>query len=319
MPIGMVIQKLGYSLLGLQDFRDYVHWIYVVVGITVFVSITVAIMSLFHRIALREALHISLFPLGVLWIMSPAMFFVASGTVAALYHFSFIPDFRLDYANFDNFDQIWVIEYGKCAARANALLEAMYIPMNELMPPIRYLPVSLVPVTVFYMGVYSYLLGYLLRKSQWTSAVGVVIAAIIYYSMLGGLGIWMAYSMGGDGACETIATDLTNERTANDQLNRFARQVLLPNVGKYHDGGMLKGIRVEDKSVVIEFAADDTPLQVFLANAETTRENFKAVYCKSDGADHLFKTLGASLVHVYRRADGTHLHTLAINRDECRT
>jgi hypothetical protein len=193
MPIGMVIPKMGYSLLGLQGFREYLHWIYVAAGITVFVSITVAILSLFHRIALRDALHICLFPLGVLWIVSPTMFFVASGTVALLYHFSFIPDFHLDYSNFDNFDQIWQIEYGKCAARANALLEAMYIPLNEIMAPIRYLPVSLVLVTVFYMGVYSYLLGYLLRRSQWTSAVGVVIAAIIYYSALVALGIWMAY------------------------------------------------------------------------------------------------------------------------------
>src|SRR5262249_40873046 len=127
LPLGMLLQRFGFSFLGLEGTREYVHWINVIVGVLLFVSITILVMSIFHRARFRDALHVGLFPLGALWIMSPAIFLGASATVWLLHKVAYIPDFHLDKTQFDNFEAIWTSEFLRCLDRVSAVFAALDI------------------------------------------------------------------------------------------------------------------------------------------------------------------------------------------------
>jgi hypothetical protein len=145
----MVLLRLGFSVLGMKSFAEYYIWLHVTLGVCLFVSVVLLVLSLFYRARFRDLLHIGLYPLGVLWIVSPAMFLIASVTVWGLHWSGYIPDFHLDTTRYADFEAIWHNEYFNCLAKENILFGTIYNQFQEVLPPIRYLQFPLFALSLF--------------------------------------------------------------------------------------------------------------------------------------------------------------------------
>lgn len=320
LPIGMFLQRIGFSFLGLEGAPDYLHWVYVTLGALLFVSTTVLVMSVFHRASFKDVFHIALFPLGVLWIVSPAVFLTASVTVWLLHQVGYIPDFHLDRSNFDNFELTQISEYLSCVMEANRVFAALLsIRLDGLMPPIKYLPYCLGSLSVFYMCVYGVLLAYTLHKSLLVSALSVLIAAIVYYGTVAGGALAIGYFAAQSANCMDRATDVANMHTQKHQLELYLQNTVHPRIGRVIGGARLTEAKLDGTSIITVFEVPLGREQVLLDSMEEVRSSLKQAYCANETSTHLLRRLGANLVHIYRNSNGAHVYTFVVNQDDCRT
>jgi hypothetical protein len=137
-------------------------------------------------------------------------------------------------------------------------------------PPIKYLPLPLVAVTLFYMGIYSYLLSYLLQRCKLATATAVLLAAIVYYGALLGFNFWLYRFAPHAEDCGQEATQVTNVSTSFDQLSRFAGR-LRTYIGTDYDGARLSDVTMERRSIISVFEVTSAHEASFYQDRETIR------------------------------------------------
>jgi hypothetical protein len=206
----------------------------------------------------------------------------ASATIWSLHKYAYIPDFHLDKTQFANYNAIFVSEFMRCLARGNAVVGAIDTRLDELLPPIRYLPYFMLFVSLFYMMLYSLLLSHVLGSSKFLSLVGVLLAAGVYYSGIFAFAYGVAYYSDQGTKCQKVAADLATSSTFGDRLSRFADESLRPRIGEEVLGAKLLDVEVENKSLIAIFQAPAS-----IASVEALKTTLNHTYALSSGRSAL--------------------------------